>query len=520
MSRAGKFIPGGAQRKTSPVAPPIRGPEPPGGAPAASNGAPKKKLGGGINRPVPKSQRLPILGMSSFVCCMLVSIAWYQFGVIPAHRALAAEQAKAAAAQKQLADEQQAEKEAALKAAEATAASFAVVTVNSNPPGVVTIGEVTKPTPATFDKVPVGKATVAITADGYNDYRQEITTTAGKPVDLGTIALVQSTGTVTLTSPQSDVGYTITGPNNYSHSGQLPDKLADLPVGTYELAVHQADWALPQIPIVIHGQETLQKEIKFPYGSLTLTSLPSGATVRNGNIVLGQTPLNLSQLRPGTMNVSIDLPPYNIQRVQLDVPDAGNVSKQVVLEKDKDFISASGMPMVWIPDGFWAGKYLVTQRVFEEIANFNPSDSSKPNHPVETVTWEQAHAFCERLNEYEQRAGKLPRGYHYALPTEAQWETFSADADINLAATSRVNTLSSPQDVGASEANKYGLYDTIGNVWEWCSDATDDKGSHSMRGGNWLSSSANFPTADTRAIGAAKYGDRFTGFRVVLIPNS
>ena len=70
---------------------------------------------------------------------------------------------------------------------------------------------------------------------------------------------------------------------------------------------------------------------------------------------------------------------------------------------------------------------------------------------------------------------------------------FNADADIDQAAPRRAHPLSSTQDVGYSAPNKYGLYDTLGNVWEWCLDTVDDQGDHSLRGGSWLSSADNFP---------------------------
>jgi formylglycine-generating enzyme required for sulfatase activity len=83
---------------------------------------------------------------------------------------------------------------------------------------------------------------------------------------------------------------------------------------------------------------------------------------------------------------------------------------------------------------------------------------------------------------------------------------------------SRNTTLASTQDAGYSEPNKYGLYDTLGNVWEWCLE-TDDKGNHSVRGGGWLSSPENFPGPDTRNMAVPNFADKFTGFRVVLTPN-
>ncbi|HEY0255873.1 MAG TPA: SUMF1/EgtB/PvdO family nonheme iron enzyme, partial [Candidatus Methylacidiphilales bacterium] len=222
---------------------------------------------------------------------------------------------------------------------------------------------------------------------------------------------------------------------------------------------------------------------------------------------------------PGTLNISVDLPPYTIQQFVLSVPDFGTASRDVVLKKDQDFIAACGMDMVWIPDGYWVGKYEVRQSEFETVGGFNPSYFRRPNRPVDSISWEAATAFCDKLNQYERKAGKLPAGYHYTLPTESQWASFSADADINQAAMSRNGiSLSSTQEVGVSEPNKYGLYDTLGNVWEWCSDQ-DDRGNHSVRGGGWLSSGENFPNADTRNMATPKSADRFTGFRVVLVPN-
>ncbi len=460
--------------------------------------------------------------MSGFVCCLLVSVAWYTMAYMPAQRQIAAMKQQIAdeAAQeaKDKADADQKAKEEAIR----LATQRGILTADTNPTGAkITMGDFAGTAPVKFSNIIPGSFTVLVHLDGYEDIKQDVTISADQPTDLGTIALVQKVGNLSLSSPQSGVTYKITGPADYERDGQLPDRIDKLPTGDYAITVNQGDWKLPAIPITIHDHDNLQKEIKFPYGKVSLSSVPSGATVREGRNVLGQTPLSLNQLHPGDMNVSIDLPPFTLQHLDIHIPDFGNVIKQVTLQQGKDFIAASGAPMVWIPDGgFWAGKYLMTQSAFEAAGGTNPSTFRRPNRPVDTISWDAAMAFIQTLNDFERKAGKLPQGYHYTLPKESQWSMLSADANIDLAATSRVNTLTSTQDVGYSEPNKYGIYDSIGNVWEWCLDDFDDKGDHSLRGGCWLSSQDHFPSADTRQGAGPKYSDQFIGFRVVLVPNN
>ncbi|HEV3271905.1 MAG TPA: PEGA domain-containing protein [Candidatus Methylacidiphilales bacterium] len=520
MSRAGKFIPGGGGGKAKRTGP-IRAPDP--AAPPTDPNAPpsgKKPFGKGLIKPVAKSQRLPIAIMSGF-CCLLISIATgYYLAYLPAIRSRDAAIQAQKDLEKQLDDQRAADERAKKAAAQLLLSQHCVLTVNTNPTGAtVTIGDFHQTSPANFTNINPGTIHIVIRADGYEDYNQDVTVTTDKPTDLGTITLVQETGSLSLASPQSGVAYKLTGPANYSHEGQVPDKLDQLPIGDYLVTVSLGDWTLSPFPVTINDGKTTEKEIKFPYGKVSIGTTPSGATVRNGRTVLGQTPLSLTQLRPGDLHLTVDLPPYTLQRVDIHVPDFGNATKQITLHQDRDLIAACGMPMVWIPDGgFWAGKYQVRQSDFETVTGYNPSFFHSPGRPVETVSWDSAMAFINKLNQYEAKAGKLPQGYHYALPKESQWETFNADADINQAATSRVTTLTSTQDAGYSAPNKYGLYDTLGNVWEWCLD-TDDKGNHSLRGGCWLSSPTDFPDADTRQTGIPQYTDRFTGFRVVLVPN-
>ena len=84
---------------------------------------------------------------------------------------------------------------------------------------------------------------------------------------------------------------------------------------------------------------------------------------------------------------------------------------------------------VTLTNGFYLGKYEVTQAQYEAVMNGNPfglnadpSEFKGSNRPVEKVSWEDTQLFLSCLNQIEQTAGRLPAGWKYVLPTEAQWE--------------------------------------------------------------------------------------------------
>lgn len=189
--------------------------------------------------------------------------------------------------------------------------------------------------------------------------------------------------------------------------------------------------------------------------------------------------------------------------------------------------------------GFWLGQFQVAQDEWELIMRCNPSHFKGGRLPVETVSWDEAMAFCAELTAQERREN-LPEGYVYTLPTEAQWE-FACRATTNgpFAGSEQLSTMGWYRDnsggqthpIGQKLANDWGLFDMHGNVWEWCADwfgdypggrVTDPTGPVSgsgrvCRGGGWASVEASCRSAFRDWFEEGGRGSGL-GFRVALAP--
>jgi len=230
--------------------------------------------------------------------------------------------------------------------------------------------------------------------------------------------------------------------------------------------------------------------------------------------------------------------------------------------------------LVTISRGFWVEKFLVTQGDYLAVVGSNPSYfrngmdgtnnggtgstiTNELSHPVEQASWFDATNYCALRTQQERAMGLIPTNYVYRLPTESEWEyadragTTTAfylgsalrsgqanfyghgEYDASVGTTNNPNgiLLGITTPVGSYAANRWGLYDMIGNVFEWCQDwygaypgagVIDPQGAITgsyrvIRGGDWRSLAWSCRSAD-RGDDDPGYRVSDIGFRVLLAP--
>jgi formylglycine-generating enzyme required for sulfatase activity len=174
------------------------------------------------------------------------------------------------------------------------------------------------------------------------------------------------------------------------------------------------------------------------------------------------------------------------------------------------------------PD-YYLGKYPVTQQQWEAVMGNNPSSFKGGSLPVETVSFDDAQLFIQKLN---QLSGKKL----YRLPTETEWEYacragstseyFFGDDGSQLGqyAWYYHNSEQTTHPVGQKKQNEWGLYDMVGNVFEWTDSWYDSSRSNRvLRGWSWRSYGESCGSANGSSITPSGRGDSI-GFRLVFVP--
>lgn len=219
-------------------------------------------------------------------------------------------------------------------------------------------------------------------------------------------------------------------------------------------------------------------------------------------------------------------------------PDTRDVEERVRwstadFEKCEELAARDSRPGFWVTleESYYIGRFTVTQNQWEQVMGENPSyfqggrvEGDSADHPVDSVTWEDTQRFIDKLNELDPDAT-------YRLPTEFEWE-YAARAGANEVHSWReIRDYAWIQDtdkgtthpVGLKKPNAWGLYDMLGNVWEWVEDYYNEKifadpvppkdgEVHVLKGGSFISDVTN-ATAFFHGGGPGNGYD--VGFRLV-----
>lgn len=231
------------------------------------------------------------------------------------------------------------------------------------------------------------------------------------------------------------------------------------------------------------------------------------------------------QLQPGPGGVDPEL-----QRIEGDfvsIP-AGEFEMGCSLHDSSCARDEKPRHRVRITKSFEIGRYEVTQGTWRRVMSVSYMGSTM--QPIGGVTWDNVQEFLKRLNAQND-------GYRYRLPTEAEWE-YAARAgsksaqygDLDAIAWYSSNAGGQSHNVGLKAPNPWGLYDMLGNVWEWVQDwygdnyyqaspSTDPQGPSNgerrvLRGGG-ASPVGRIPRVSGRNSYPPDYVDEFIGFRIV-----
>ena len=467
----------------------------------------------------------------------------------------------------------------------------AVLVVETTPAGaeVLVDGTAVGKTPLERSDIRAGVREVRLRHPHYETVRE-----GGRRFNDGRVVriqrrLVRGRGALTVTATPRQAWVEVQGKRL---AESTPVTLEDLPAGAVEvrLGAREHQPLSVEIEIPKGGLARLERRLeRIPYGSLTLALEPADARVT--------LPEANQRYRPGVRlpegDQRVIVQRQGYRRTARTITISGDTRVRIALEKAGPTAVESrvfdGIEFVWIPpgefrmgstsrhadsdekpvtrvritEGFWLGKYEVTQRQWQAVMGSNPSrfKNCGGNCPVERVSWNNVQEYIRKLNG---RTGGRP----YRLPTEAEWEyaaragtstdTYAGDLQIrgrrNAPLLDRIawyggnsgvsydggydcsgwkekqyrSQRCGTHPVGGKAPNAFGLHDMLGNVWEWVGDwkgdypggtVTDPVGRSSgsdrvARGGSW-NDGAGYCRSASR--GGVSPGIRFLilGFRLL-----
>ncbi|HEX4083927.1 MAG TPA: SUMF1/EgtB/PvdO family nonheme iron enzyme, partial [Chthoniobacteraceae bacterium] len=354
--------------------------------------------------------------------------------------------------------------------------------------------------------------------------------------------------------------------------GRAPLTL-ELPTGDQEIEAHYRNWPPSREAVSIRRGDNPPLDFTFRNGSVKITSAPGGAIVIQSGIELGRTPLPIDEVAPGPVQYELRLAGYKSAIVTGTVAPGGQAFLAARLEMKRSpqpgqpWQNSLGMkfiPLNGLYFSIWDTRVSDYDAFCAATAHIcrKPDFQQSPTHPVVLVSWNDAQDFCKWLTQKEVQEGTLEEGQFYRLPTDAEWSAADGlppeggatpeERDGKLRGLYPWGSAWPPpprsgnfadksagrhgqkiiegyndgwaatSPCGAFPANRLGLYDMSGNVWQWIQDgyrgdAATARDWGVLRGGSWGTGSRSELESCYRNVVDRNDSDVIYGFRCVLV---
>ncbi len=359
-------------------------------------------------------------------------------------------------------------------------------------------GKMTGTTPLAIKKLKAGKISLELKKECYKSVKRSVSVDPLKQNSVN-ISMEPTCGSLRIASKPQGAKVFING----KMTGTTPLAIKKLKAGKISLELKKECYKSVKRSVSVDPlkQNSVNISMEPTCGSLKITSTPPDADVYIDGKKVGKTPYYLAMIQ-GKKKIEV--------RSEL-----GTWTKTVNFDRGKEVIlhpkfkrkkiwrdPVTGMEFVWVPegcfdmgcgqwqercdddekpvhracvDGFWIGRFEVTQEQWEKVMGKNPSHFQKGGkYPVELVSWNDVQEFIRKLNQLNGGS------YKFRLPTEAEWEyacrsggkeqMFCGGDDVDSVAWYRRNSDGSTHPAGKKRPNGLGIYDMSGNVREWCLD--------------------------------------------------
>lgn len=422
-------------------------------------------------------------------------------------------------------------------------------------------------TPFRSNQAAKGEHLIRIDSQGYEPWKQNVKIVAGENIEIKA-ELTPSRGVLQVNSQPSDADVFISGKN----LGKTPLTLKEIQSGEIAVEVRKKCYADNSRKVTI--KSGILSRIDFPLkpdcGTIMVKSDPEDAKWYMDDAFAGNTPGTLENIPAGKHIIKVTKEQYlewtttctiipgKAQSIKAQLkpvlPDPGATWKE----------PTTGMEFVWVQngcfnmgslpdelgreddegpvhkvclDGFWIGKYEVTQGQWKTVMGRNPSFfNRKERYPADSVSINDVQLFIQTL-------GSMSKGkFSFRLPSEAEWEyacksggqaeRFAGGDRSSSVAWFKNNSNRTTHSVGEKSPNNIDLFDMSGNLSEWVEDtySADAYKFHSeknpihvksspnrvIRGGNWSQDEKNCRSAE-RDFAPAEERTKTIGFRLVKI---